>query len=416
MPIIGRYLPSDRLGKHSSKVLVLAMILIAVLVLGATAGLLGQIGNSKEPLPSETPVRTPARIAYTMHSPISIIGNGGFTNASGVVWGSGTESDPYIIEGLDINASTANGIEIQNTDAHFIVRGCHVHDGGGDYYGIRLGDCANGTLENNNCTNNVVGIGLYLSSNNTLSKNNCSNNADDGMCLVNSNDNTLSNNNCSNNRDGMYLVYSNDNTISSNNCSSNYLDGMYLVYSNDNTLSNNTCNSNYLRGIAAYSTSNNTLNNNTCSSNSVFGIYLGPSSNTLSGNLICSNGNYGVYATAESVNCRINNNTFVGNNGAGSVYNPSHVQASDDGTSNSWNSTDGYGNYWSDWTTPDVAPPDGIVDVPYDIAGSAGAKDYYPLTTAPTEPIPEFGVMPIVVMVFLAAVLLTREARRRKAQ
>ena len=109
------------------------------------------------------------------------------------------------------------------------------------------------------------------------------------------------------------------------------------------------------------------------------------------------------------------NNTFIGNNGAGSTYNSSHVQAYDDGTNNWWNSTDGYGNWWSDWTKPDYVPPYGIVDLPYNISGSAGAKDYYPLTTTPTQPIPEFGVMPFVV-VLMAAIVFTTEGRRRKPQ
>ena len=123
---------------------------------------------------------------------------------------------------------------------------------------------------------------------------------------------------------------------------------------------------------------------------------------------------YGVNISSGSNNV-IWNNTFINNNGAGSTYDSSHIQACDDGTNNWWNSTDNYGNYWSDWTTPDVAPADGIVDVPYDIAGSAGAKDYYPLTTTPTEPIPEFGMMPFVVLVLLIVVVLAGKARRKNA-
>jgi len=83
-----------------------------------------------------------------------------------------------------------------------------------------------------------------------------------------------------------------------------------------------------------------------------------------------------------------------------------------DGTHNWWNSTDGYGNWWSDWQSPDNATPYGIVDLPYNISGSAGAKDSYPLTT-PQAPIPEFGMMPFVVIVFLAVIVLTEETRRK---
>ncbi|MCX8173788.1 MAG: fibronectin type III domain-containing protein [Thermoplasmata archaeon] len=43
------------------------------------------------------------------------------------------------------------------------------------------------------------------------------------------------------------------------------------------------------------------------------------------------------------------------------------------------------GNYWSDWQEPDNNY-DGIVDLPYEIAGDAGAKDYSPLTYIPAAP------------------------------
>jgi nitrous oxidase accessory protein NosD len=102
--------------------------------------------------------------------------------------------------------------------------------------------------------------------------------------------------------------------------------------------------------------------------------------NQLRNNLLPGVEIYWAYRSSLSSSNIISNNTFVGNNGAGSTYNQSHIQAYDDGINNSWNSTDGYGNYWSDWTTPD-ANHDGIVDQPYTISGSAGAKDYHPLTT-----------------------------------
>jgi parallel beta-helix repeat protein len=76
------------------------------------------------------------------------------------------------------------------------------------------------------------------------------------------------------------------------------------------------------------------------------------------------------------------NNTFMNNNGATSKYNISHIQARDDVYKffrNTWNSTDGFGNYWSDWLTPDNNK-DGIVDLPYNLTGTAGSKDYRPLT------------------------------------
>jgi len=58
----------------------------------------------------------------TPHTPILIVGNADFTPANGVSSGTGTPSDPYVIEGWDINASTAVGIDVRNTNTPFVIR------------------------------------------------------------------------------------------------------------------------------------------------------------------------------------------------------------------------------------------------------------------------------------------------------
>jgi parallel beta-helix repeat protein len=150
--------------------------------------------------------------------------------------------------------------------------------------------------------------------------------------------------------------------------------------------------------------------------NDYYGIYLYDSSgNTIVKNSISGNIGYGLHLTGYllfSNSNRIWSNSFMYNNGAGDTFDPAHVQAYDDGSDNWWNSTDGYGNWWSDWRAPDDNW-DGIVDNPYNISGSAGAKDYYP-QTVPGTPIPEFGMMPLIMMVFVMAIVLTIGARRRK--
>jgi len=61
--------------------------------------------------------------AYTPHAPILIIGDANFLPANGVTGGSGTWNDPYVIEGWDINASTAHGIEIRDSKRQFTCTG-----------------------------------------------------------------------------------------------------------------------------------------------------------------------------------------------------------------------------------------------------------------------------------------------------
>jgi len=69
--------------------------------------------------------------SYKPHGIIVIPSNSGFIPANGVTQGSGTPSDPYVIEGWDIDASgvdVGGGIWISNTTAHFIVRNNYIHD------------------------------------------------------------------------------------------------------------------------------------------------------------------------------------------------------------------------------------------------------------------------------------------------
>ena len=59
--------------------------------------------------------------------PIYIYGNDGFTIENGVMSGSGTAEDPYIIEGWCVDSPRADyGIYIDHTTAHFVIRDCVI--------------------------------------------------------------------------------------------------------------------------------------------------------------------------------------------------------------------------------------------------------------------------------------------------
>lgn len=174
--------------RRLSRTVILAVIVAAVLAIGAIAGL--------------TVLSTTHTSEYTEHSPISITGNGEFAKASGVLSGSGTTSGPYLIEGWDINATGSVGVKIQDTTAQFVVGWCFVHSGG-TLEGIILGNCTNGMLVNNTCSNDFIGIGIYSSSNNTLKDNSCSTDSG-GIHLWSSPPYAGSdNNNCSSNNNGL---------------------------------------------------------------------------------------------------------------------------------------------------------------------------------------------------------------------
>jgi len=280
--------------------------------------------------------------AYLPHDPIRIEGNSGFSTSNGIISGSGTASDPYIIAGWEINTTTADGIRIENTDAFFVLQNVSVKNGGRvGIYGIFLYNVVNAKIVYNDCTMSNYGIRLISSSKNILSNNNCSNNQY-GIFVESSSNNTISNNNCSEALYGICLNESESNIVVDNLCSWNECN-IVLDSSRGNSIRMNDC----LYGIDS-------------------NIYLNESSdNRLSENRIYTI-RHGIYISS-GMNNTIWNNTFW-TYGDGIL---SH--AYDNGTNNHWNSTDGYGNHWDDWTA---------VDLPYTIAGSAGAKDYHPLSRA----------------------------------
>ena len=118
---------------------------------------------------------TPAG-AYTTHAPILITGNADFSPANGVTGGSGTPSDPYVIEGWDIDASSASGIVIKDTTSFFVLRGNQVHSGGASFDGIRFLNVTNGAADNNTGWGNEYGFRIELSDSLGLSANNVTGN------------------------------------------------------------------------------------------------------------------------------------------------------------------------------------------------------------------------------------------------
>jgi parallel beta-helix repeat protein len=166
---------------------------------------------------------------YSPHDPIYIDGNGQFTPANGVTGGVGTPSDPYVIEGWEINASFGHGIEIRNTDVHFIILNVYVHSGWGGgfpcYHGIFLRNLTNGRVDNVTATGNFYGIFLEKSSGNTLANITASFNVADGVRLYLSAGNFIIDTNISFNNNGVALEASQRNVLTGNVM---YENGVYL--------------------------------------------------------------------------------------------------------------------------------------------------------------------------------------------
>jgi len=106
--------------------------------------------------------------------PIVILSDADFTTENGVIGGTGTPGDPYLIVGWQIRVSSGDlyGIRIENTTASFVVRGCMIA-GAMDSRGaaIFLADAAGGVVEDCTVSDSINGIRIKTSRDITLRDN-----------------------------------------------------------------------------------------------------------------------------------------------------------------------------------------------------------------------------------------------------
>ncbi len=329
-----------------------------------------------------------AKISYYNNSASPIYINGSKTGPGAHNWswaatqpwcsGSGTESDPYLIENLKINGNNASScIEIENSDTHFVVRNCTLYNSsmgaGSDLGGgIKLKNVSNGTIYNNNCSyNGYYGILLNISCNNNIIKNNIIHDNTEGIVLA---------------------VWSCYNSIVENIVYDNQVQGIIIAWvSNFNNITDNILTNNGICGIGGIFSSYFNLFENNIVSKSQWGIALawGTSNCTVINNQIYENSQYGIYLDVGGGNHSIMDNSIVNNTLCGlnitqgegnSIYFNSFVNpgynAYDDGVSNVWDNGS-HGNYWDDYTGGDAG--DGTGAISHWLAGSALSQDNHPI-------------------------------------
>ncbi len=139
-----------------------------------------------------------------LHPVISINGDAGFTTANGVVGGSGTDADPYRIEGWGIDTSGAfAGITVANTTVAFVIRNVSIL--GSVSYGVHLDNVARGRIEGVTLVG-VASIGIFAQgSRNVVVDGNKVASFGAGIWIDSSSDVTISRNDVSGGRQGIVL-------------------------------------------------------------------------------------------------------------------------------------------------------------------------------------------------------------------
>jgi len=112
-------------------------------------------GNSSSSAPSILSVEWTERLAIVIDDDTD------FTAENGVVSGSGTKSDPYIIEGWKIGGFVnGTAIAIRNTDSHFRIRNVYTYSCS---IGVQMNYVHNGWIEDSQFIDDAVGAAFFKS-------------------------------------------------------------------------------------------------------------------------------------------------------------------------------------------------------------------------------------------------------------
>ena len=232
------------------------------------------------------------------HAPILISGNSGFTEPNGVVGGTGAGEDPYVIGGWEIDASAANGIEVRNTSAHFVIWMVRVHSGGTSFDGILFRSVSNATISDSVVQYNANGIRLLGVRAVTVYGTDTSLNQFDGVFAVGSSDVSVIGNRVEYDGDGIEFETSSDVRVNGNTVVLNRQDGIFFYNTTDSAVNGNAVTQNGWIGIHVSTAANVKVSANSVSGNDRTAIDIESSEQVLvHGNNLFSNLGNGIVAT-----------------------------------------------------------------------------------------------------------------------
>ncbi len=287
-----------RCYRMHSKLIRLAQPIAILVLIGLTAMAFSSLGSARGDSTSHQP-----------HSSILINSDSGFTSNNGVVGGTGTSDDPYLISGWDIgpgnwgNEPAWNyGIMIANTTAYFSISDVTVYCN--CFYGVVLSQIENGIVQNSQILVPQVGVKVDASNNFQITGDRIEG-GNTVISLYNSDKFDVRNNSLGGGAFAIDGQYVSDASIVGNTGGAE--DGIVLVNISGLLISQNN-----LRGhlsIAVQSCGDLTIDNNTANAFDD-GIFVSGCSNVLVSNNIASNIPYGSgISVGESTNIGITSNT-----------------------------------------------------------------------------------------------------------
>ncbi|TFG03815.1 hypothetical protein EU538_13025, partial [Candidatus Thorarchaeota archaeon] len=395
--------------------------LLVLLTLSLSSIYVATHGTFRESRISRTEQQGTSVLSYTPHGPITINGNADFEDQG---WpGSGTEDDPYVIEGLRIiDSSTC--ITVSNTEVYFEIRDCLISaalptssDGivfdnvtRGTVrdcvielhgYGVRFSsspDCtvADSILSSNGCgvfidhssdciiQNNTIndsewgGISFWIVRDSIIENNTISDTGGKGISAKFAYNSIYTANIVRNSSgDGFFFHYSNG-TFTDNRAVKNLV-GFYFLYGSASIMIGNIASNATDHGFSFISHKHLTMTMNSAINNGRTGFLLDGDECTLTSNAAISNGERGFLLSGSD--CMLSNNTAADNVcgiclsrssqdaslSLNRLYDNDQHNAVDNGTANTWDNGT-HGNYWDDYDGEGV----------YLIPGSAESIDNHP--------------------------------------
>jgi len=242
--------------------------------------------------------------------------------SNGSVIEENTCSATYLTDHVSLEWENEGGIYVE--DCHnTIIRGNDFSRNSN--YGISHYLSSNSTIENNTCSSNMFGSGIYLRSswNCSITGNTCRNNDDyfygpgSGVEIESSRNCTVKSNLCTRNQRGLSISTSFDCYINNNDFSGNNQYGIHIGTWFDKTecerniFIQNDC-SHSRTSIDIYGVRNNTFEKNVCSGGQRGIVLSYASGNILLGNVVKDNEDQGFRILGSSDNA-ILNNTITGN-------------------------------------------------------------------------------------------------------